>query len=321
MVSSTWVVTVSTGTGPAALLTRQEYRGCALPCGWPLSGDTHTFSLHLTLVSKANLDKQPDEVAGMFDDVAKHYDRTNAMLSVGNAYLWRMHAVRAVAPQAGERILDIAAGTGTSAAALARSGARVVAVDFSPGMIAEGRKKHGNIEFIEADAQQLPFGDNEFDAVTISFGLRNVNDPKAALGEMYRVLKPGGRLVICEFSRPPMALLRSGYWAYLRFVMPTVAGAASSNPAAYKYLSDSIKAWPDQGQLSQWIRGAGFIRVAYRNLTAGVVALHRGRKPVDAAVLASVAKRKRKPARSAEAAPSVPTAQPQAPHSDQPSER
>jgi len=235
----------------------------------------------------------------MFDDVAKHYDRTNAVLSVGNAYLWRVQTVKAVAPQAGERILDIAAGTGTSSAALARSGARVVAVDFSAGMIAEGRKKHSNIEFIEANAEKLPFGDNEFDAVTISFGLRNVNDPKAALGEMYRVLKPGGRLVICEFSKPPRALLRTGYWAYLKYVMPTVASTASSNPAAYSYLMESIKDWPDQGQLSQWIRGAGFVRVAHRNLTAGIVALHRGRKPVDAAVLASVAKRRaktRKPA-------------------------
>lgn len=275
-------------------------------CSLHHTGEAPAFSLHLTLVSKANLDKQPNEVAGMFDDVAKHYDRTNAVLSVGNAYLWRLHAVRAVAPQAGERILDIAAGTGTSSAALARSGARVVAVDFSEGMIAEGRKRHGNIEFIEADAQKLPFGDNEFDAVTISFGLRNVNDPKAALSEMYRVLKPGGRLVICEFSRPPRALLRTGYWAYLKFIMPTVAGAASSNPAAYKYLSESIKAWPDQGQLSQWIRGAGFIRVAYRNLTAGVVALHRGRKPVDAAVLASVAKRTAKASRAAAANQSKP---------------
>jgi len=235
----------------------------------------------------------------MFDDVAKHYDRTNAVLSVGNAYLWRVQTVKAVAPQAGERILDIAAGTGTSSAALARSGARVVAVDFSAGMIAEGRKKHSNIEFIEANAEKLPFGDNEFDAVTISFGLRNVNDPKAALSEMYRVLKPGGRLVICEFSKPPRALLRTGYWAYLKYVMPAVAGTASSNPAAYSYLMESIKDWPDQGQLSQWIRGAGFVRVAHRNLTAGIVALHRGRKPVDAAVLASVAKRRaktRKPA-------------------------
>ncbi len=243
----------------------------------------------------------------MFDDVAKHYDRMNAVLSAGNAYLWRNATVKAVAPLPGERILDIAAGTGTSSAALAKHGAQVVAVDFSAGMIAEGRKRHSNIEFIEADAEKLPFGDNEFDAVTISFGLRNVNDPKAALAEMYRVLKPGGRLVICEFSRPPRALLRTGYWAYLKYVMPTVASAGSSNPAAYKYLMDSIKDWPDQGQLSQWIRGAGFIRVAYRNLTAGVVALHRGRKPVDEAVLASVAKRK------ATKKPASPAAQPPKP--------
>jgi demethylmenaquinone methyltransferase/2-methoxy-6-polyprenyl-1,4-benzoquinol methylase len=238
------------------------------------------------------MDKQPDEVAGMFDEVAKHYDRTNDILSAGNAILWRLATVRAVAPEAGERILDIAAGTGTSSAALAKSGARVVAVDFSSGMIAEGRRKHTNIEFIEADAEKLPFGDNEFDAVTISFGLRNVRNPKTALSEMYRVLKPGGRLVICEFSRPPRALLRAGYFGYLKYVMPTVVGVTSSNPVAYNYLAESIREWPDQGQLSQWIRASGFTRVAYRNLTAGVVALHRGRKPVDASVLASVAKRK-----------------------------
>ena len=243
-------------------------------------------------MSKADLNKKPDEVAGMFDGVARNYDRTNAVLSAGNAALWRAATVRAVDPQPGERILDVAAGTGTSSVALQRNGARVVAVDFSPGMIAEGRRKHKNIEFIEADAEKLPFGDNEFDAATISFGLRNVANPKVALSELYRVLKPGGRLVVCEFSKPPVAIVRASYWGYLRYVMPTVVGRVSSNPDAYTYLAESIRAWPDQGELSQWIRGAGFTRVAYRNLTAGIVALHRGRKPVDSTVLASVAKRK-----------------------------
>ena len=228
----------------------------------------------------------------MFDGVARHYDRTNDILSAGNAPLWRYATVRAVDPQAGERILDIAAGTGTSSIALTKTGATVVAVDFSAGMIAEGKRRHPDLEFIEADAEKLPFGDNEFDAVTISFGLRNINDPRAALAEMYRVLKPGGRLVVTEFSKPPMAILRAGYQAYMKFVMPTVVKVASSNSEAYTYLNESIKAWPDQGELSRWIRGAGFTRVAYRNLTAGVVAMHRGRKPVDAVVLASVAKRK-----------------------------
>jgi demethylmenaquinone methyltransferase/2-methoxy-6-polyprenyl-1,4-benzoquinol methylase len=237
------------------------------------------------------MNKNPDEVAGMFSGVARGYDRTNAVLSVGNAPLWRIATVRAVDPQPGERILDVAAGTGTSSASLARSGATVVAVDLSPGMIAEGRRKHPRIEFVEANAEKLPFGDDEFDAVTISFGLRNVENPKAALGEMYRVLKPGGRLVVCEFSRPPSALLRLGYSAYMRLIAPLVANVVSSNPDAYRYLWETIQEWPDQGTLSQWIRGVGFTRVAHRNLTAGVVALHRGRKPEDQAIRASTARR------------------------------
>jgi demethylmenaquinone methyltransferase/2-methoxy-6-polyprenyl-1,4-benzoquinol methylase len=215
----------------------------------------------------------------MFDDVARHYDRTNSMLSLGNSMIWRVLTVRAVAPQAGERILDLAAGTGTSSVAIAKSGAHVVAADFSAGMIEVGKRKHPSIEFVQADATALPFKTGEFDAVTISFGLRNVADPKKALKEMYRVLKPGGRLVVCEFSKPPVAILRAGYNAYLKYVMPAVVDAASSNPQAYGYLAESIADWPDQTTLSQWIRGAGFTRVAYRNVTAGVVALHRGRKP------------------------------------------
>lgn len=219
----------------------------------------------------------------MFDEVARHYDRTNGLLSMGNSPIWRLATVRAVAPQAGERILDIAAGTGTSSAALARSGADVVALDFSAGMIAVGRKKHPELQFIQGDATALPFADNEFDAVTISFGLRNIERATDALAEMYRVVKPGGRLVICEFSKPPRAVFRAGYDAYMKFVMPAVVGASSSNPEAYRYLAESISEWPDQETLSQWIRGAGFTRVAYKNLTVGVVALHRGRKPVQKA--------------------------------------
>lgn len=219
----------------------------------------------------------------MFDGVAKHYDRTNDVLSMGNSFIWRAATTRAVAPLPGERILDIAAGTGTSSAALAKSGAEVVAADFSPGMIEVGRLKHPGITFVEADAMALPFKNGEFDAVTISFGLRNVVDPKKALAEMYRVLKPGGRLVVCEFSTPSRALFRAGYGAYMKYLMPSIVGAASSNPEAYTYLADSIRDWPDQSTLSQWIRGAGFTRVAYRNLTVGVVALHRGHKPARAA--------------------------------------
>jgi demethylmenaquinone methyltransferase/2-methoxy-6-polyprenyl-1,4-benzoquinol methylase len=240
------------------------------------------------------MDKQPDEVSGMFDGVARRYDRTNAVMSLGNAQLWRAATVRAVDPHAGQRILDVAAGTGTSSAALARTGATVIALDFSAGMIEEGRRRHPKIEFVEADAERLPFGDDEFDAVTISFGLRNVEHPKTALAEMYRVLKPGGRLVICEFSKPPRALFRTGYAAYMRYVMPVVAAVASSNKDAYGYLRESIQEWPDQGTLTQWIRGVGFTRVAYRNLTAGVVALHRGHKPEDAAIRASTAQRRQK---------------------------
>jgi len=234
-------------------------------------------------VSKADLSKQPGAVSAMFDDVAKGYDRTNTLLSGGNAGLWRISTTRAVNPLKGERILDLAAGTGTSSVSLARSGAQVVAADFSPGMLEVGRLKHGSnglIEFVEADATKLPFADNEFDAVTMSFGLRNVIEPKKALTELFRVTKPGGRIVICEFSTPPMPLVRAGYNVYLRRVMPLFASISSTNSEAYTYLAESIDDWPEQKTLALWIREAGFADVAYRNLTAGVVALHRGVKPL-----------------------------------------
>ena len=233
-------------------------------------------------MSVADLSKTPADVAAMFDQASRRYDVMNTLLSGGNAQLWRAATVTAVAPRAGERVLDLAAGTGTSSEALARTGARVIAADFSKGMLEVGREKHADdqrIEFVFADAQALPFGDDEFDAVTISFGLRNVADPHRALAEMFRVSKPGARIVICEFSKPTLAPFRAAYFGYLDHVMPTVSRIASSNAPAYGYLGDSIKAWADQTTLAAWLREAGFRHVRYRNLTGGIVALHRGIKP------------------------------------------
>jgi demethylmenaquinone methyltransferase/2-methoxy-6-polyprenyl-1,4-benzoquinol methylase len=236
----------------------------------------------LIFVSTADLSKRPAEVAAMFDQVSTHYDRTNSILSAGNDMLWRIATTRAIAPADGERILDLAAGTGTSSVALTRTGAHVVAADFSAGMIEVGRRRHAHnhaVEFVQADGTELPFEDAVFDATTISFGLRNIVDPQRALAELFRVTKPGGRIVICEFSTPPHPLLGQAYDAYLHRVMPTLVRLASSNPIAYDYLAESIEAWPDQRTLAGWVRQAGYVDVAYRNLTAGIVALHRGRKP------------------------------------------
>ncbi len=231
---------------------------------------------------RADLGKDPARVSGMFDEVARGYDRTNTVLSLGQDRLWRVATTRAVAPKPGQRILDLAAGTGASSVSLARSGADVVAGDFSAGMIAEGRRRHGdvsNLEFTLSDATALPFEDDTFDAVTISFGLRNVNDPKKALAEMLRVTAPGGRLVICEFSHPQNAAFAGLYRFYNDRVLPLVAKTVSTNADAYDYLNESIRDWPDQVTLSSWIRGAGWTEVAHRNLTFGIVALHRGFKP------------------------------------------
>ena len=215
----------------------------------------------------------------MFDQVAQRYDLANDVLALGQTRLWRRAVVNAVRPSAGERILDLAAGTGTSSVPISARGAEVVACDFSWGMLAVGRQRQPELTFVAGDALRLPFADGAFDAVTISFGLRNTADPAAALAEMGRVVRPGGRLVVCEFSHPTNAPLRTVYTEYLMRALPAVATRVATNPDAYVYLAESIRAWPDQRALASVIAAAGWQDVAWLDLTAGIVAVHRARKP------------------------------------------
>ena len=173
----------------------------------------------------------------MFDGVAKNYDKANDLLSFGSARIWRKKVAKLVNPQPGQKILDLAAGTGSSSIVFLREGVKVVAADFSNGMLEEGRKRHPELEFVFADASALPFADKEFDTVTISFGIRNVEKIEVALAEMLRVLKPGGKLVVCEFSRIPNKALHGLYRFYLRNILPTLSSLVSTNPEAYSYLA------------------------------------------------------------------------------------
>lgn len=222
--------------------------------------------------------KKPAEVAAMFDAVAPTYDITNTCLSVGQDQLWRLAARKAVDPKPGQTVLDLAAGTGVSSAVYARPGVRVIAADFSEGMLAAGRKKRPQLEFVFADATKLPFGDNEFDTVTISFGLRNVQDTAQAVREMLRVTKPGGKLVICEFSKVKNPIIGPLYRFYLNKLLPTISGWSSRAPEAYGYLSESINAWHSQESLAALVAEAGWTNVTVRNLSLGVVALHIAQK-------------------------------------------
>lgn len=229
-------------------------------------------------VTRASLNKQPHEVASMFDDVAERYDLTNDVLSLGQDRVWRKEVAKAVDARPGQKILDLAAGTATSSLPFARTGAYVVPCDFSLGMLRVGKKNHPWLPLTAGDATKLPFKDDTFDAVTISFGLRNVQDTDTALRELYRVTKPGGRVVICEFSHPTWAPFRTVYTEYLMRALPPVARAVSSNPEAYVYLAESIREWPDQPALAERLIKAGWSKVAWRNLSGGIVALHRGFK-------------------------------------------
>ncbi|WP_340559086.1 demethylmenaquinone methyltransferase [Streptomyces sp. GSL17-111] len=230
-------------------------------------------------MTRASLEKQPHDVAAMFDRVAAKYDLTNDVISLGQARLWRRAVAQAVAARPGERVLDLAAGTGTSSLPFSRAGAYTVPCDFSTGMLGEGRQRRPWLPFTAGDATRLPFRDGAFDAVTISFGLRNVQDTQAALGEMLRVTRPGGRIVVCEFSQPVLGPLRTLYTEYLMKALPPIARTVCSNPDAYVYLAESIRSWPDQPQLARRLQRAGWSGVAWRNLTGGIVALHRGTRP------------------------------------------
>lgn len=226
-------------------------------------------------MTRADLNKQPRQVASMFDQVAARYDLTNDVLAFGQTASWRRATVRALEPNPGDKILDLAAGTGSSTKPFDQLGAFAIPCDFSIGMLTEGRKRLPNLPFVAGDALALPFADATFDAVTISFGLRNVVDTEGALREMRRVTRPGGRLVICEFSQPSNDVFRTVYLEYLMKYLPVVAEKVASNPEAYVYLAESIREWPAQDGLSHILSRAGWVDVQWRNLTGGIVALHR----------------------------------------------
>ncbi len=236
------------------------------------------------------MDKRPGDVAAMFDQIAERYDLLNDVLSLGQDRLWRRFVAATVAARPGERVLDLAAGTGTSSRTFTTAGAFCVACDFSFGMLRVGARRTGSgaqaeppaagpVRFVAGDALRLPFGDGSFDAVTISFGLRNVADPDAALAEMLRVTRPGGRLVICEFGHLRPAALDAVYERYLAAALPAVARRLSPAGDAYEYLAESIRDWPGQAELARRMGHAGWSAIRWRNLTLGVVTVHAARRP------------------------------------------
>lgn len=226
----------------------------------------------------ANLNKDPDDVSKMFDGVASRYDFLNDLLSLGRSKAWRKSVTGIIAPKIGMTVLDIAAGTGSSSSPLVDKGAEVTALDFSAGMLDQGRKQHKDIKFVQGDALKLPFSENTFDVTTISFGLRNTANSNIALREALRVTKVGGKIVVAEFSHPVNKIFRRAYLNYLMKALPIIAKRISKNPAAYIYLSESIRAWPDQAGLALIMSECGWKSVAWQDLTFGIVAVHIGYK-------------------------------------------
>jgi demethylmenaquinone methyltransferase / 2-methoxy-6-polyprenyl-1,4-benzoquinol methylase len=213
-------------------------------------------------------------VRRMFDRVAPRYDLANTVFSLGQDQAWRQAAARATRLAAGEVAVDVACGTGALTRELeARApGAVVIGLDFSQEML----KRAQGLRLAAGDALQLPLPDASVDVVTIAFGLRNLPEPGQGLLEFRRILRTGGRLVVCEFSTPSVPVLRDVYRRYLTRLMPVAARRLTSDPEAYQYLARSIGAWPDQPGLARWVQEAGFAQVAWRDLSGGIVALHRG---------------------------------------------
>ena len=232
--------------------------------------------------------KKEGLVAGVFHSVASRYDVMNDLMSLGIHRLWKRFTIELSAARPGHVVLDIAGGTGDLARQFSRivgETGRVVLADINESMLRVGRDRLtdqgivGNMEFVQANAECLPFPDNTFDCITISFGLRNVTDKDAALRSMCRVLKPGGRLLVLEFSKPGNPLLTKAYDIYSFGLLPIMGKLVAGDSESYRYLAESIRMHPDQETLEGMMKEAGFVNTAYHNMTGGIVALHKGVKP------------------------------------------
>lgn len=226
-------------------------------------------------------------VGNVFDSVAPKYDVMNDLMSFGVHRIWKQFTLEQSGVRPGNTVLDIAGGTGDLAIKFAKrvgKQGQVVLADINGSMLAVGRDRlidmgiAGNVAFSQADAEQLPFADDTFDCVSIAFGLRNVTDKEKAIASMYRVIKPGGRLLILEFSKPVLPLLAKIYDRYSFTALPLMGKLVANDEASYRYLAESIRMHPDQESLKQMIESTGFEKVTYHNLTGGIVALHKAFK-------------------------------------------
>lgn len=236
---------------------------------------------------KVPLEEKKQRVAGVFHSVAAKYDVMNDLMSLGIHRLWKRYTIELSGVRRGHRVLDLAGGTGDLAQRFARmvgDTGEVVLADINESMLRQGRDRLvdagvvGNLRYVQANAEHLPFPDSHFDCITIAFGLRNVTDKAAALASMYRVLKPGGRVLVLEFSKPALPGLKPLYDLYSFTMLPMMGRLVAGDAASYRYLAESIRMHPDQETLKSMMETAGFERCDYHNLSGGIVALHRGYK-------------------------------------------